>query len=48
MGNITYLAGKILEESDWRIAKKNDTLVQTLEEPLYRIKTNRILKYKDM
>lgn len=48
MGNITYLAEKILEESDWRIAEKNDTLVQTLEEPLYRIKTNRILKYKDM
>jgi hypothetical protein len=48
MGNITYLAEKILDESDWRVAKENDTLVQTLEEPLYRIRTNRILDYKNM
>ena len=48
MGNITYLAGKILEESDWRIKENNDTLIQTLEEPLYRIKTNQVLSYRDM
>lgn len=41
MGNVTYLAEQILEESDWRLGTDNSVITQTKEEPLYEIVLNR-------
>lgn len=48
MGNITYLAEKILEESDWKLGQQNDVITQTKEEPLYKIILNSTIRAKDM
>ena len=48
MGNITYLADKILEESDWRRGQDNDVLAQVKEEPLYRYVLNTTILVKNM
>ena len=37
MGNIEYLAEKVLEGSDWELGEDNSLLRQCKEEPLYRI-----------
>ena len=37
MGNIEYLAEKVLEGSDWELGEDNSLLRQYKEEPLYRI-----------
>lgn len=47
-GNITTLAGNILEGSDWKLGKDNSLLIQTKEEPLYEIILNRSLTVKNM
>ena len=39
MGTVDYLAGKILEGSDWEV-KPGDNLKQFVEEPLYKIGIN--------
>jgi hypothetical protein len=48
MGNITYLAEQILEESDWKLGGENDVISQTKEEPLYKILTASAITAKDM
>ena len=48
MGNIEFLAEVILEESDWKLKKSGEVLKQTLEEPLYYIKTNQEIEVHDM
>ena len=47
MGNVEYLAEKILEESDWQL-KTSETLKQTKEEPLYWIKIGTEIGYENM
>lgn len=48
MGNITYLAEQILEESDWKLGGENDIISQTKEEPLYKILITSAITAKDM
>lgn len=48
MGNIEYLAGEILKESDWELKPSGEILKQTLEEPLYQIRLNKSITVKDM
>ena len=48
MGSITYLANKILDESDWKLGTTNDTIIQTKEEPLYEIVLNCDLEATNM
>ena len=43
MGTVDYLAGKILEGSDWEV-KPGDNLKQFIEEPLYKIGINAALE----
>ena len=37
IGNITSLATVVLDESDWKLGNNNDLIVQTIQEPLYKI-----------
>jgi hypothetical protein len=48
MGNITYLAEKVLDESDWRLGKNNAAISQTKEEPLYEITLKTSIDARDM
>jgi hypothetical protein len=48
MGNITYLAEKILEESDWKLGMNNAVITQTKEEPLYEIVLKDSIRARDM
>jgi hypothetical protein len=48
MGNITTLAGTVLEGSDWKIGTDSSILNQTREEPLYKIILNKEIIAKDM
>ena len=48
MGNIEYLGGEILRESDWRLKNSGEILKQTLEEPLYQVRLNKTVTLKNM
>ena len=48
MGNIEYLAEKVLEESDWRLGTGSSKLEQTIDEPVYRILLNTQISAKNM
>ena len=49
IGTIDYLAEKVLEDSDWRrVGEGNDVLKQYKEEPLYKIRVNKVLVARNM
>lgn len=48
MGNITYLAERVLDESDWRLGANNAIISQTKEEPLYEVKLSQSVTAYDM
>lgn len=48
MGNITYLAEKVLEESDWELADGSDIITQTKQEPLYAATLSQSITAKNM
>lgn len=47
-GTITFLAKEILKESDWKVGDDCSTLLQYMEEPVYKIKVNSDIYGKDM
>lgn len=47
-GTVVELADKILARSDWTVGADNETLQETKEEPLYRIKLDSNLVAKDI
>ena len=48
MGNITTLAERVLDGSDWKLGENNSLLRQYKEEPLYRIKINTAIEAVNM
>lgn len=48
IGTIDYLAEKVLEDSDWRVGEGKDVLKQYKEEPLYKIRVNKVLVARNM
>jgi hypothetical protein len=48
MGNIEYLAEKVLDGSDWELGEDNSLLRQYKEEPLYRIVLKESIQGTDM
>lgn len=47
-GTITQLAEEILKESDWKVGSDCSTLLQYMEEPVYKVQINADIYGKDM